>query len=119
MGCLGNILWLILGGIISGLSWIFVGLLWCVTIIGIPVGVQCFKLAGLSFMPFGRNVEYGGGAVSLIANILWLIFGGLGLALEFCIFGILLSITIIGIPFGIQFFKLARLALFPFGAQVN
>ncbi|MBO5343814.1 MAG: YccF domain-containing protein [Ruminococcus sp.] len=119
MGCIGNILWLISGGLVSGLSWFFVGLLWCITIVGIPVGVQCFKLGGLSFMPFCRNVEYGGGAVSLIMNIIWLLFGGLELALEFCIFGILLSITIIGIPFGIQFFKLARLALFPFGAQVD
>ncbi len=119
MGCLGNILWLIFGGIISGLSWICVGVLWCITIVGIPVGVQCFKLAGLSFMPFGKDVEYSGGTVSLISNVLWLVFGGLELALEFCTFGIIMCITIIGIPFGMQFFKLAKLALSPFGAHIR
>ena len=119
MGCLGNLLWFILGGSIGGLSWIFVGCLWCITIVGIPVGVQCFKIAGLAFMPFGRDVESGGGAVSVLANVLWLIFGGLELAVEFSIFGLVMCITIVGIPFGMQFFKLAKLALFPFGARVS
>lgn len=119
MGCIGNILWLIFGGFLSGLSWIIVGFLWCITIVGIPVGVQCFKLAGLSFMPFGKEVEYKGGAVSLVANVLWLIFGGLELAVEFCTFGVIMCVTIIGIPFGMQFFKLAGLALIPFGAVVR
>ena len=119
MGCLGNILWLICGGFFTGLSWIFLGLLWCITIVGIPIGKQCFKFASLSFCPFGKEVEYGGGPVSLIANILWLIFSGIPLAVGFAAWGVVLCATIIGAPFGIQMFKLAKLALMPFGAKVK
>ena len=118
MGCLGNILWFICGGLISGLSWGIAGCLWCITIIGIPIGIQCFKFAGLSFFPFGKEVRYGGGVGSLLLNIVWLILSGLPLALEHASFGVLLFITIIGIPFGIQHFKLAKLALMPFGAEI-
>lgn len=119
MGCLGNLLWLIFGGLVSALSWALVGCLWCVTIIGIPVGLQCFKFATLSLFPFGKEVEYGGGAGSLLLNIIWLIVSGLPLALEHVLLGCLLCITIIGIPFGMQHFKLAKLALFPFGSSVR
>ena len=73
MSILGNILWFICGGLLSGLSWVLAGCLWCISIIGIPIGLQCFKFAGLAFFPFGKEVVYGGGAVSLIANIIWLI----------------------------------------------
>ena len=76
MKTLGNLIWLIFGGFILGLAWFMVGIMWCITIIGIPVGVQCFKFAQLSFWPFGSEVIYGGGAGSLLVNILWLIFGG-------------------------------------------
>lgn len=119
MGCLGNLLWLIFGGLVSALSWALAGCLWCVTIIGIPVGLQCFKFATLSLFPFGKEVEYGGGAGSLLLNIIWLIVSGLPLALEHVLLGCLLCITIIGIPFGMQHFKLAKLALFPFGSSVR
>ena len=118
MGCLGNLLWFIFGGALSGLSWCLAGCLWCITIIGIPVGIQCFKFAGLSFFPFGKEVQYGGGAGSFLLNILWLILSGLPLAIEHCVLGILLCVTLIGIPFGLQHFKLAKLALMPFGAEV-
>lgn len=118
MGCLGNMLWFIFGGFISGLSWCVAGLLWCITIIGIPVGLQCFKFASLSFFPFGKDVIYGGGAGSVILNVLWLILSGLPLALEHVVLGAVLCVTIIGIPFGLQQFKLAKLALMPFGAEV-
>lgn len=118
MGCLGNILWFILGGFLSGLSWCLAGLLWCITVVGIPIGVQCFKFAALSFFPFGKEVHYGGGAVSLLMNIFWLIFSGLPLAIESAVMGCILCITVIGIPFGLQHFKLAKLALMPFGAEV-
>lgn len=94
------------------------GCLWCITIIGIPVGMQCFKFASLSFFPFGKDVVYGGGAGSFLLNIIWLLVSGLPLALEHLIIGILLCITIIGIPFGLQQFKLAKLALMPFGADI-
>lgn len=118
MKLLGNILWFIFGGFVSGLSWIFSGLIWCISIIGIPYGIQCFKFATLSFFPFGKDVEYGGGAVSTIATIIWLIFFGIWMAIGHVITGALWCITIIGIPFGKQFFKLAKLSLMPFGAQV-
>ncbi|BDF32540.1 MULTISPECIES: YccF domain-containing protein [Extibacter] len=118
MGCLGNVLWFVFGGVFSGLSWCLAGLLWCITIVGIPVGMQCFKFASLSFFPFGKEVRYGGGAGSLLLNIIWLIVSGVPLALEHAVFGVLLCITVIGIPFGLQHFKLAQLALMPFGAEV-
>lgn len=118
MGCLGNVLWFVFGGVFSGLSWCLAGLLWCITIVGIPVGMQCFKFASLSFFPFGKEVRYGGGAGSLLLNIIWLIVSGVPLALEHAVFGVLLCVTVIGIPFGLQHFKLAQLALMPFGAEV-
>lgn len=118
MSLLGNIIWFIFGGVLAGLSWYLVGLIWCVTIIGIPVGVQCFKFGRLSFFPFGSDVIYGGGAGSFLLNILWLIFGGLELAIGHVFVGLLFCVTIIGIPFGFQHFKLARLALMPFGAEI-
>ena len=119
MVCLGNVLWFLFGGFISGLSWCLAGCIWCITIIGIPVGVQCFKLASLSFFPFGKEVVYGGGAGSLLLNIIWLLVSGLLLAIEHAVLGIILCITVIGIPFGMQQFKLAKLALMPFGAEIR
>lgn len=118
MGCLGNVLWLIFGGFISGLSWAFFGILWCITIVGIPIGLQCFKFAGLALLPFGKEVQYGGGFGSLLLNIVWLVLSGIPLAIESAIMGAILCITIVGIPFGLQHFKIAKLALMPFGATV-
>lgn len=118
MSCVGNVLWFVFGGLLMGLSWAIVGLVWCITIVGIPIGVQCFKFASLAFWPFGRQVILGGGAGSLLLNILWMIFGGLELAAEAAVIGLVLCITIIGIPFGKQCFKIAKLALMPFGASV-
>lgn len=118
MGCLGNVLWFIFGGFLSGLSWLLAGILWCVTIVGIPVGMQCFKFASLSFFPFGKEIRYGVGAGSLLLNILWLVLSGLPLALESAVLGCLLCVTIVGIPFGLQHFKIAKLALMPFGAEI-
>lgn len=119
MGCLGNVLWFICGGFLSGLSWCLAGCLWCITIVGIPVGLQCFKIASLSFFPFGKEVVYGGGAGSFLLNLIWLIVSGLVLALEHTLWGVLLCVTVIGIPFGLQQFKLAKLALMPFGVEVR
>lgn len=118
MGCLGNGIWFIFGGLIMGLSWALVGLLWCITIVGIPIGLQCFKIASLAFCPFGKEVVYGGGVGSLLLNILWLLFGGLELAVEAAAIGLIFCITIVGIPFGLQCFKLSKLALMPFGSNV-
>ena len=119
MGCLGNVLWFVFGGFWQGLGWSLAGVLWCVTIIGIPIGRQCFKFASLSFMPFGKQVVYGGGAASVLMNILWLIVTGLPMALGLALNGLLFCITIVGIPFGMQCFKLAKVALMPFGATIN
>ena len=119
MGCLGNILWFLFGGAVSGISWFLAGCLWCVTIVGIPVRLQCFKLASLSFFPFGKDVTYGGGTVSLVVNVIWIFVSGWVLALEHLFFGAVLCVTVIGIPFGLQHFKLAKLALMPFGAEVH
>lgn len=119
MGCLGNVIWFLCGGVILGLSWLLTGCLWCITIIGIPVGMQCFKFAALSLFPFGKEITYGGGAGSLLLNIIWLLVSGLPLAIESALLGCLLCITIIGIPFGLQHFKIAKLALMPFGSVVH
>lgn len=118
MSLLGNVLWFIFGGFLSGLSWLFSGLLWCITIIGIPYGRQCFKFASMAFAPFGKNIEYGGGAVSFIANVIWIIFFGIPMFLENILFGCIWCVTIVGIPFGIQFFKIAKLSLAPFGSKI-
>lgn len=118
MNCLGNVLWFIFGGLALGLSWAVAGALWCITIVGIPVGVQCFKFASLAFFPFGKEVLYGGGVGSLLLNILWLAISGIVLAVEAAAIGVIFCITIIGIPFGKQCFKIAKLALMPFGASV-
>ena len=101
-----------------GLSWLLAGVLWCMTIVRIPIGLQCFKFASLAFFPFGREIVYGGGTVSLLANIIWLIVSGIPLAIGSTAIGIVLCITVIGIPFGLQCFKIAKLALMPFGAQI-
>ena len=118
MGCLGNILWFIFGGFWQGLAWSIIGILWSITIIGIPIGRQCFKFASLAFFPFGKEVEYGGGSISFLVNLLWFFLGGIPLALVALGNGILFCITVIGIPFGLQCFKMAKLALMPFGAKI-
>ena len=118
MGILGNILWFIFGGFAAGLSWVIAGIGWCITIIGIPIGLQCFKFASLAMWPFGKEIVYGSGMFSLLVNVIWIVFFGLEMAVANLILGCLWCITIIGIPFGKQFFKLAQLSLMPFGAQI-
>ncbi len=119
MKVLGNIIWFIFGGIWSALGWWLSGILWCITIIGIPIGVQCFKLSTISLTPFGKEIIYDGGAGSFIINVIWFIVSGWELALGNFLIGCLFCITIIGIPFGKQFFKIAKLSLAPFGARVE
>ena len=119
MRLLGNIIWIVCGGLLSAVGWWLMGLLWCITVVGIPVGIQCFKLSSISLNPFGKKIENDGGTVSFLLNILWLIFSGWELALGNAIIGCLFCITIVGIPFGKQFFKIAKLALMPFGARIE
>ena len=118
MRVIGNILWIILGGFVIAVAWAIIGLILCVTIVGIPLGVQALKMAGLTLTPFGKRVEYGGGAGSTLLNIIWIVLAGLWLAIGYVAAGLVNMITIVGIPFGIQSFKMAKLALMPFGAQV-
>lgn len=119
MSLVGNVLWLVFGGFVSGLSWLVSGLMWCISIIGIPYGLQCFKFAKVSFVPFGHRVVYGGGAVSFLVNVIWFFVNGWWMALGNFLIGCLWCITIVGIPFGKQFFKIAKLSLSPFGASVE
>lgn len=119
MSCLGNLLWFVFAGFWQGLGWLLAGVLWCISIVGIPIGVQCFKFAKLSFCPFGKEVVYGCGAGSLLLNLIWILVSGIPLAVGTAVNGLLLCITIVGIPFGLQCFKLAKLALMPFGTNVN
>ncbi|RKM55286.1 YccF domain-containing protein [Butyrivibrio sp. X503] len=118
MRFLGNVIWIICGGLLSAIGWWLAGVLWCITVVGIPVGLQCFKLSSISLNPFGKEIVDEGGAVSCFLNVIWFFVSGLELALGNLMIGIILCITIVGIPFGKQFFKIARLALFPFGARV-
>lgn len=120
MSILGNLIWVLFGGFIGAIGWFLAGLLLCVTIVGIPFGFQCFKIAGLVLFPFGKEIHVGNfGAVGLIMNILWILFLGWELAIFHLVVGGIFCITIIGIPFGLQHFKFALLSFTPFGASVE
>ncbi len=122
MSVIGNILWILFGGgIFIFLEYLIGGLLLCITIIGIPFGFQCFKLALLGLIPFGRNVvnkESSTGCLSTLMNIIWILIGGIWISITHLLFAALCAITIIGIPFSIQHIKLATLALTPFGKGI-
>jgi len=119
MRTLGNIIWFLVGGWAEGLAWFLAGLVCCATIIGIPFGLQCFKFASITVMPFKKEIVYGGGAVSLIVNIIWLLLIGIEMALASVVAAVFCCITIIGIPFAGQFLKIAQLWLMPFGAEIQ
>ena len=122
MKFLGNIMWLIFGGVVTSIEYLISSLLLMVTIIGIPFGLQTMKLALLALWPFGSKVMdngNSGGCLSILMNILWIILGGFWICLTHLGFGLLLCITIIGIPWGRQHFKMAALALTPFGKNIS
>lgn len=123
MSLLGNLLWIILGGgIILFFIYLIAGLVLCLTIIGIPFGIQLIKLSFLALAPFGKEIEVGKawtGPLSIIMNILWILIGGIETAVAHLIFGVLCAITVIGIPFAKQHLKLAAMALTPFGVRVR
>ena len=122
MSILGNIIWFLFGGLLMGLGYIFVGLLYCLTIIGLPFGFQLMKIGVFAMFPFGQAPQFpqqSMGCVSLVFNIIWILFGGIELALGHLALGVLFCLTVIGIPFGMQHFKLAKLALMPLSQQVN
>ena len=123
MSIVGNILWIFLGGgIFIFFEYLIGGIVLCLTIIGIPFGLQCFKLSILGLVPFGREIsgkQSYSGCLSIVMNIIWLLLGGLAIAATHLIFALLCAITIIGIPFAVQHLKLARLALTPFGMEIR
>jgi uncharacterized membrane protein YccF (DUF307 family) len=122
MKFIGNILWLILGGLLVSLYYALAGLIFCLSIIGIPFGVQLFKMAGFALWPFGREGVAGpndAGFLATLMNITWIIFGGIEIALLHISLGAILCLTIVGIPFGLQHFKMSLLALVPFGKKIS
>lgn len=122
MSVLGNIIWLIFGGFFAGLGYIIGGLFLCLTIIGIPFGVQSIKLGLATFTPFGKEIVEGPNANSplrLLFNVVWLFLFGWEIALAHLTGAILLGITIIGIPFALQHIKLIPLSLLPFGRTLE
>ena len=121
MSIILNILWFILGGFLISLAYIVGGLLLCLTIIGIPFGIQCFKLSILGMAPFGQEIrerEPPSGALAIIMNVIWIILPGLELALIHLFLAMFFAITIIGLPFAAQHLKMTRLAILPFGFRV-
>ncbi len=120
MALLGNLIWLIFGGFLSGVGYIIGGLGLCLTIVGIPFGLQTIKLGLATFTPFGKEVKVdaeASGIIVMVFNVIWVILFGWEIALSHLIHGAILFVTIIGIPFAQQHFKLIPLALFPFGRQ--
>ncbi len=121
MSLLGNLVWLIFGGLFAAIGYLIGGFVLCITVIGIPWGLQCFKIAELVFWPFGKKVisdTQNTGCLGALFNLVWIICGGWYTALVHVVMGLLLSITIIGIPWGRQHFKLIELSLMPFGKRI-
>ena len=121
MSLLGNLVWLIFGGLIIAIQYLIGSIVLMITIIGIPFGIQTLKMAALSLWPFGRDTRVharASGCLYIFFNVLWLVTGGLWIAVTHLFFGALLCITIIGIPFGLQHFKLTAVALNPFGRDI-
>ena len=120
MRILGNLIWLLFGGIIGAVVWSAAGVVFCVTVIGIPFGVQAFKLASFALWPFGRDVDVGNfGAGGAVGNVVWILLFGWELAVGHLAAALIFFVTVVGIPFALQHVKLARLALIPFGAEIR
>lgn len=121
MKILGNLIWLIFGGFVIAIEYFIGSMVLIITIIGIPFGVQTLKMAALAIWPFGRDTRVhsrASGCLYVLMNVIWLITGGIWIALTHAVFGLILCITIIGIPFGLQHFKLTAIALSPFGRDI-
>jgi len=117
-----NALWFLLGGFLVCLAYLLGGIVLCLTIVGIPFGIQCFKLSTLGLAPFGTQVREGerpGGVLAILMNVIWIVLPGLELALLHLVLAVLFAVTIIGLPFAVQHMKLTRLALLPFGTQLQ
>ena len=121
MKTIGNILWVLFGGIFIAIEYFVSSIILFVTIVGIPFGIQTLKLAAVALWPFGKEIKSKNESfsfLSAIMNIIWFLIGGIWISLTHLAFGILFSITIIGLPFGLQHFKLAKLAIMPFGREI-
>jgi len=121
MNLLGNIIWLIFGGLMAALGYFFGGIVLCTTVIGVPWGLQCFKLAGVVLWPFGKKVVSDSdnmGCLNILFNLIWILCGGLYTAIVHIVMGAILCLTIIGIPWGKQHFKLVEISLMPFGRRI-
>jgi uncharacterized membrane protein YccF (DUF307 family) len=125
MTLLLNLLWVVFGGgLVIFIEYALAGLLLCLTVIGAPFGLQCFKIAGLGLFPFGKDIQdvrqgFSGGTASLLFNVLWFLVAGLWIFLSHLALALGLAVTLIGIPFALQHVKLAVLALAPFGQRVR
>lgn len=125
MRLLLNVLWVIFGGgLVIFLEYALAGALLCLTVVGIPFGLQCFKIARLGIWPFGRDIGSSsgtlfGGGVSLVMNVVWLVLAGVWIFLSHLALGLALAVTLIGLPFAFQHLKLAMLALAPFGQRID
>jgi len=121
MKILGNLIWLIFGGIIIAIEYFIGSLILIITIIGIPFGIQTLKMGALAIWPFGRDTrvhERASGCLYILMNVLWLLCGGIWISLTYALFGLVLCMSLIGIPFGLQHFKLTAIALNPFGRDI-
>jgi uncharacterized membrane protein YccF (DUF307 family) len=121
MNVFGNLIWLIFGGLLAALGYFFGGIVLCITVIGVPWGLQCFKLAGLVLWPFGKKVISDSdnmGCLNIFFNLVWILSGGLYTAIVHIVMGAILCLTIIGIPWGKQHFKLVEISLMPFGKRI-
>ena len=117
MKTFGNFVWLLIGGLFEALSWVFIGVILCMTIIGIPWGKNCFKIASLAFAPFEKEVDASFDEHP-VANLIWMMFIGWEVCLAYITLGAFFYLTIIGIPLGKQCFKMAKITMTPFGASV-
>lgn len=121
MNFLGNLIWVIFGGLLTALMYWLIGIIMCITIIGIPFGTQLFKIGMLALWPFGHELvakPNNGGCLQVVFNVLWVLLGWWEIALIHLVFGLIFCITIIGIPWGMQHFKLAIGSILPFGKEV-
>ena len=123
MNLLLNILWIVLGGFLVTFFYFTGGIALCLTIVGIPWGIQCFKLGIFALFPFGSETQFRPQSdtqtmLNLILNVVWLVFGGIQAVLTHLVLGVLLCVTIIGIPFGLQHFKMVKLSIMPFGREI-
>jgi uncharacterized membrane protein YccF (DUF307 family) len=122
MSLIGNLIWLIFGGFLAGMGYILGGLLFCLTIVGIPFGMQAIKLGLATLAPFGKDITARDEAAdfgNIVLNILWAVFFGWEIAVAHLVHGLILAITIVGLPFARQHFKLIPIALAPFGREIR